>query len=552
MSNKPARIEGSRGKGGAAGKTLDVLKAFADGQEAWGVRELAAALELPTSSVHRSLKILQEYGLLGRDDVSGRYRLGNEWHRWSALSRRQFRLPGLVRPVAQALASEIDSTVWLAVFDPSGPHVWAAFEASAGTVESAVQIGLEEPLTAGAAGLAVLANTALATPAETGNLDISERFVAEFAQLAEHGYLCYTDDNDNFSVSLAAPILNAQRQPLGSLVVTMPARQFSPERSAQAGAAVASAARRISMTFATRFLTGSDAASSQPGMQTLANILRVRNKRLELTPWRSGGSDKLREINDGCAAYATAVGSALNDARSGVAPYPQPLDRLRTVMALAPLQLHILVAADLPPISFCDLAGLRVSAGERDYATAVLYLRLMEEAGIGESDFERLGGGCFFLDYKESNRLFQQGRLDALVSLNAAPNPRYRNLARKRPFRLLGLEDDLISRAMEKSSGLHRGTIAAGLYTGQPDAISTVASPLVIVTTQDREDDEVHDFVRAASDHAEELAQMKPGFTIQNPNTVLPGCLVPMHPGGARFFAENTTRTRKVDTYGST
>ncbi|TNF18969.1 MAG: TAXI family TRAP transporter solute-binding subunit [Rhodobacteraceae bacterium] len=537
MNSTAARIEGSNGKGGAAGKTLDVLKAFADGQEAWGVRELAAALEMPTSSVHRSLKILQDYGLLARDDLSGRYRLGNEWHRWSALSRRQFRLPGLVRPVAQALAADLGTTVWLAVYDPAGPHVWAALDASAGTAESTVQIGLEEPLTAGAAGLAVLAITQASAGDNKDDSDSATRFAAEFAQLAEHGYLCYPDDSDDISISLAAPILNAQRQPLGSLVVTLPVRQFTPERSAEAGAALASAARRISMTFATRFLTGSDAASSQPGMQTLANILRSRNKQLELTPWRSGGSDKLREINDGCAAYATAVGSALNDARAGVAPYPEPLDRLRTVMALAPLQLHILVGADLPPMTFADLAGLRVSAGERDYATAVLYLRLMQEVGIAESDFERRGGGCFFLDYRESNRLFQQGRLDALVSLNAAPNPRYRNLSRKRTFRLLGLEDDLVTRIVKKRNGLQRDTIAPGLYTGQPEAIPTVSSPLVIVTTQDREDGEVHDFVQAACDHAEELAQMKPEFTIQNPETVLPGCQVEIHPGAARFFS---------------
>ncbi|WP_108482358.1 TAXI family TRAP transporter solute-binding subunit [Oceaniglobus ichthyenteri] len=528
---------GSRGKGGAVGKTLDVLKAFADGQEAWGVRELAAALELPTSSVHRSLKILQDHGLLGRDDESGRYRLGNEWHRWSALSRRQFRLPGLVRPVAQALADELDSTVWLAVYDPSGPHVWAALDVSAGTAESAVQIGLEEPLTAGAAGLVVLANCISTQEPSPQDMELAERYADEFAHLAQHGYIAYGDDNDDVSISLAAPILNAQRQPLGSLVVTMPTRQFTPARSAMAGAAIASAARRISMTFATRFLTGSDAASSQPGMQTLANLLRVKNKRLELTPWRSGGSDKLREINDGCAAYATAVGSALNDAWSGVAPYCEPLDRLRTVMALTPLQLHVLVGADLPPVSFRDLATLRVSAGERDYATAVLYLRLMKQVGLSEGDFERRGGGCFFLDYRESNRLFQQGRLDALVALNAAPNPRYRTMARKRPFRLLSLGDDLIDPVLDQSSGLHKGTIPAGLYTGQPDPVVTLTSPLVIVTTQDREDDEVHDFVQAATEHADEMAQMKPGFFIQSPNDVLPGCLVEMHPGAARFFA---------------
>lgn len=520
----------TRGNDGAASKTLDVLKAFADGQDVWGVRELAAALEVPTSSVHRSLKILQQHGLLGKDDDSGRYRLGNEWHRWSALSRRQFRLPGLVRPVAEALAAELGCTVWLAVYDPSGPHVWPALEVAARTGGSVAQIGLEEPLTAGAAGLAVLAYL---DPVQLQ----ADSFTAEFAQLAQNGFIAHAEEGDDLSVSLAAPILNAQRRPLGSLVVTVPARLYAPERVGEMGAALVLAARKISLTFATRFLTGSDAASSHPGMQALANIVHVQNDRLEFTPWQSGGSDKLIEINDGYAAYATAAGSALEDAYCGAKPYAQPLYRLRTVLALAPLQLHVLVGADQPPLSFRDLAGLRVSPGERDYATAVLYLRLMQEAGIADSDFERLGGECFFLDYRESNRLFQQGRLDALISLNTAPHPQYRKLARKRPFRLLPLEGDLVDAVLARNSGLHRGQIAAGQYTGQTDAVPTIEAPLVIVTTQGRDDDEVHDFVAAIHGRAGDLAQMKPGFVIQNPDRVLAGCRVPLHPGAARFFA---------------
>ncbi|MCP1170624.1 TAXI family TRAP transporter solute-binding subunit [Limimaricola litoreus] len=542
MNNTTPRSGSSRGTAGAAGKTLEVLRAFADGQEAWGVRELAAALDLPTSSVHRSLKILQDHGLLGRDDVSGRYRLGNEWHRWSMLSRRHFRLPGLVRPVARSLAGELGAPVWLAVFDPSGPYVWAAFEESPGAGESTVQIGLEEPLTAGAAGLAVLAASPSSDRTEATDADLTMRYQAQFAQLAKHGFIAYPDDDDELSVSLAAPILNALQQPLGSLVVTLPAHQLTQTREAEAGALLSAAARRISISFATRFLIGSDAASSQPGMQTLANILRQKNDRLELTPWRSGGSDKLREINDGRAAYATAVGSVLNDVRRGVAPFPRPLERLRTVTALVPLQLHILVAADLPPMSFADLARLRVSPGERDYATAGLYLRLMAEAGLNETSFEKLGGGCFFLDYRESNRLFEQGRLDALVSLNAPPHPRYHKLARKRPFRLLALEDDLVAAIVKKGSGLARSVIAPGHYPRQTEPVQTVESPLLIVTAEDRDEDEVYDFVRAASKHAPELAAMKPAFEVRSPDAACPGCLVETHPGAARFFAEGDRR----------
>jgi len=537
VDRHPGTLVDFRGEGGAAGKALNVLKAFIDGQEAWGVRELAAALEQPTTSVHRSLTILRQQGLVEWDDQSGKYRLGTEWHRWAVLSRTRFRLPDLVRPVAETLAAETGESVWLAVFDQTGPHVWAALEVQGRLAESVVHVGQEEPLYADAAGIAVLAHLDPAAQAEAGNAGEATQLQAALQQFARDGFVVGRENADDLSISLAAPILNARRWPLGSLVITLPSRRFAPDRAARLGASLAAAARRISLNFATRFLTGSDAASSQPAIRVLTSVVQERIEGLELTQWGSGGSGKLREIDEGYAAYATAVGSALDAAYLGQEPFRQPMRQLRTVAALGTLQLHVLVAADSPATSLLDLVRLRVSPGERDYGTAILFMSLMEKVGVREADFERAGGGCYFMDYRESNRLFQDGRLDALISLNAAPNAQYRRLARIRPFRLLGLEGALADAAVDENPALRRGRIAAGAYSCVASAIPTLETPLLIVTTRDRSEDEVHAFVEAIHARNGDLAQMSPMVSVEHPAAVLPGCEVPIHPGADRFFA---------------
>src|SRR6056297_379957 len=94
----PVRITG-----GSIGKAIVVLKSFIDGQEAWGVRELASSLDLPTTSVHRMLKSMRGHGIVVWEEATGKYRLGPEMHRWAAVMRFQHKLPAIVQPVARDL-----------------------------------------------------------------------------------------------------------------------------------------------------------------------------------------------------------------------------------------------------------------------------------------------------------------------------------------------------------------------------------------------------------------------------------------------------------------
>ena len=87
-------------------KAFAVLRCFIDGQEEWGVRELAAVIRQPTSSVHRLLKILRREGYLEFDPAVQRYRVGLELVRVASVIRpvslRAFEAVATLTPATRA------------------------------------------------------------------------------------------------------------------------------------------------------------------------------------------------------------------------------------------------------------------------------------------------------------------------------------------------------------------------------------------------------------------------------------------------------------------
>src|SRR5437899_7817566 len=99
---KPLSAVGSRRNAespvASVAKALATLRAFVDGQEQWGVRELAAALAEPPSTMHRLLASLRADGFVRYDRVRQKYSAGPEFVRLSAAvlhrdSLRQAALP---------------------------------------------------------------------------------------------------------------------------------------------------------------------------------------------------------------------------------------------------------------------------------------------------------------------------------------------------------------------------------------------------------------------------------------------------------------------------
>jgi TRAP transporter TAXI family solute receptor len=336
-------------------------------------------------------------------------------------------------------------------------------------------------------------------------------------------------------VIIAAPVLDSRRGPDASLVLC-PAVRPSGAKTRELGALVRDHARKLGQRLGMRLLSGSAGGASHPVVAAIAGLVKERLPELRLVSRDTHGRRNLTALQNGEAAYCTAVVDSLESAYLGFAPDNVRHNRLRLVVGLAPLLLHVVVRADSPVRSFQDLLRVRVSPGERDYATAQAFSILASLAAPTPRVLERAMARTVHLDYVEANREFAAGKLDALISLNSVPHPAYLRIARQIPIRLVPVDEELIAQFI----ALHRcyalDHIAAGQYPGCEKPTQTLGTSLALVASEERPDEEVYEVARVIHEGRDRLARIAPGFARETAELLPARSSVPLQPGGLRYW----------------
>lgn len=226
-----------------------ILRALGDAPAGLGISELAAATQLPKSTVHRLVIALAEERLVSQDD-EGRVRLGGAIARLGAASREA--LGERLRPILVDLRRQLDETVDLAVLD--GPAVRFVEQVPAPRRLRAVSsVGDLFPLHCTANGKALLA----AMPGEQAEALLParlERFTArtivsrtklraELARIAAAGVAFDREEHTEGICAVGAVVADASG-PLAAISVPVPAPRFhgrEEELSSAVRAAAASA-----------------------------------------------------------------------------------------------------------------------------------------------------------------------------------------------------------------------------------------------------------------------------------------------------------------------
>ena len=96
-------------------KALHVLLALEHSPEGRGVTEMARALGLPKSAVHRLLVTFQACGFVQQQPETSRYTLGPVLARLGLRAADLFTPRRVARPYLEALAHEVGATVFLGI-----------------------------------------------------------------------------------------------------------------------------------------------------------------------------------------------------------------------------------------------------------------------------------------------------------------------------------------------------------------------------------------------------------------------------------------------------
>jgi DNA-binding IclR family transcriptional regulator len=218
---------------GTVARTLEIIQCF-DGKRAeWALGDLASAVNLPRSTVHRLLGLMQQDGFIEADLQTRRYRPGPELYRIGAMLAANMPIIPLAMPILRDIAGRSDETTLLSLFYPK--QLQKAFVAqveSSRSMRYVIELNVRGSMLWGASAHAILAHLdeptirrALAdreTSPSTGAKANRRVLEMDIKRIRAEGFARSVGERVPTAIGLAVPVFGADGLVKGSLSVTYP------------------------------------------------------------------------------------------------------------------------------------------------------------------------------------------------------------------------------------------------------------------------------------------------------------------------------------------
>ncbi|WP_433723996.1 IclR family transcriptional regulator [Nocardia sp. CA-129566] len=242
---------------GPVARTLQLLQALAEAAEPLSLTQLATQLDLPSSTVHRLLKLLRERGFVEADPESRRYRVGWEFFRVGALVAARQPLNEMARPVLAELTAKCNENSQLGIYRPDERCMMFVEQArSTHHLSFSIPMYSPQPLLWGCSGRVIVAHLADPVvrelleqagpaPASGAPPPDPDQYLTELRRIRAEGWDTTNAEKIANSVGFAAPVFNANTV-VGSISITIPTLRYHSYQQAQYAELVMDAARSLS------------------------------------------------------------------------------------------------------------------------------------------------------------------------------------------------------------------------------------------------------------------------------------------------------------------
>ncbi|MEU0571664.1 IclR family transcriptional regulator [Nonomuraea sp. NPDC005983] len=234
---------------------LEVLAGHGDERDidGFGVNWIAQRLGREKSQVSRALRALEGEGMVERDPLTRRYRLG--WRLFALAARtQQSRLVQVAAPFLRRLTAVLDEDTHLCVL--RGDMVLTLVSMPSSRAYHRVWEGISVPVIMAAAGRALLSDwdeeqvreLVRASLAKGVNSAVTDetRWIADLAHVRSHGYVVAEVELDDSAAGVTAPVRDHRGLIAGAVSVTV-ARAPVESRLHEMGGVVAETARQLSI-----------------------------------------------------------------------------------------------------------------------------------------------------------------------------------------------------------------------------------------------------------------------------------------------------------------
>jgi TRAP transporter TAXI family solute receptor len=261
---------------------------------------------------------------------------------------------------------------------------------------------------------------------------------------------------------------------------------------------------------------------------------------VEVLESKSASTENAQRLDSGAIEFGFMASNWIGRAKTGEAPFAQPLDlAMAAPMNAGPL--FFIVRADSPIRSFANLRGRRIAVGPRNSG-------MVQHAHV---IFGALGGSLadvvpVYLDFAAGADALAKGEVDAQFQC-PIPNKVMTELAARVDLQVVGYAPGELEYVLTAVPYYRRTAMRKGAFRGLEADTPQIAVVNVLVTHPRVAEATVHAAVAAIVAGADELPRRNPLFagmtelfaplTTQGPEALEFGG-VPLHPGALRAYRD--------------
>ena len=240
----------------------------------------------------------------------------------------------------------------------------------------------------------------------------------------------------------------------------------------------------------------------------------------------------IQQLVAGDYDIAFSLADTAADAAEGKASFKEPQD-ISTLGRIYANYTQVVVRKDSGINSVEDFAGKTISTGSPQSGTEVIARRLIEAAGLQQSDVKAQR-----LDLAKTGAGMKDGSIDGLVWSGGLPTPELTDLFTSAGDDVKFIDPTPLLPELNKISDVYeKGVVPAKTYDLAEDAPSIVVPNLLLVRN-DMKENLACALTTLIYGKADQLAKVHPAakeITLDNATETDP---VPLHPGSERAFKE--------------
>jgi TRAP transporter TAXI family solute receptor len=245
--------------------------------------------------------------------------------------------------------------------------------------------------------------------------------------------------------------------------------------------------------------------------------------------------DNILLLQTGAADLALVVGDTAAAAAAGEAPFEAGPVEICAIGNLYNNYMQVVTTQDSGIESVADMEGKIVSVGAPGSATEVGALRVLEAGGLDpEADIDRRQLGA-----AETVAALRDGTIDAGFWSGGLPTGALVDLASTGEMKIVPIGEHAAALADQYGEYYMEMPIPADTYQGQSEAVSTIASPNVLVVRSDMEESLQQAITAAIFDNKEDLVQVHPAAKELDASTAGEIPFIETCPGAQAYYDQN-------------